>query len=388
MSWVKQKNMKTILSHFKGDKVIWLIALSLIVISLLSVYSSTGNLAYRYRGGDTSFYIFRHTSILLFGLFLMFIAHKVPYGFLYNFYLVIVAVAGFLLLYTAFAGEAEYGAKRWAVIGGQKFQTSDIAKFAVVIYISRILSVSQENRATLIQGFKKIMWVVGIACLLIVSSNLSTVILLFGVSIILMFIGNVPVKPLAKTIGIAVVLAIVMIFVAPSGSKLERSSTWKHRISSFFNDDENKQVVLAKNAIASSGFVGKGPGNSAVKYRLENVATDFIFPIIIEELGSILGIFVLGLYLALLFRTGIIVRDLSNTFPAFVAIGLSLNIVFQALVNMAVGVSIIPVTGQPLPLVSLGGTSILVTFVSLGIILNINQTAKAKEFKDADDSII
>ncbi len=318
----------------------------------------------------------------------MFIAHKVPYGFLYNFYLVIVAVAGFLLLYTAFAGEAEYGAKRWAVIGGQKFQTSDIAKFAVVIYISRILSVSQENRATLIQGFKKIMWVVGIACLLIVSSNLSTVILLFGVSIILMFIGNVPVKPLAKTIGIAVVLAIVMIFVAPSGSKLERSSTWKHRISSFFNDDENKQVVLAKNAIASSGFVGKGPGNSAVKYRLENVATDFIFPIIIEELGSILGIFVLGLYLALLFRTGIIVRDLSNTFPAFVAIGLSLNIVFQALVNMAVGVSIIPVTGQPLPLVSLGGTSILVTFVSLGIILNINQTAKAKEFKDADDSII
>ncbi len=372
--------MKNILSQFKGDRIIWLIALSLIVVSTLSVYSSTGNLAYRYRAGDTSYYLFRHLAILLFGGVLMFVAHRTPYGVLYHFYLVILGAAIFLLLYTLFAGESEYGAKRWAVIGGQKFQTSDIAKFAIVIFVSRVLSVSQGSEYALSQAYKRIMFVVGFTCLLIVPSNLSTVILLFGVSLILMFIGNIPWKYIWRTAAGAIVVGALLISVLG----LARSTTWENRIKSFLGGKENRQVVLAKNAIASSALVGKGPGNSAVKYKLENAATDFIFPIIIEELGSLVGIFVLALYLALLFRTGIIVRKLSTTFPAFVAIGLSLNIVFQALVNIGVGVSILPVTGQPLPLISMGGTSVLVTLVSMGIILNIQQTAEANEFATSE----
>ncbi len=369
------------LSQFKGDRIIWLIALSLIVISTLSVYSSTGNLAYRYRAGDTSYYLFRHLTMLLFGGVLMFVAHRTPYKLLYHFYLVILSIAVFLLLYTIFAGESEYGAKRWAVIGGQKFQTSDIAKFAIVIFVARILSDNQRSQEALKQAYKKIIVVVGFACLLIVPSNLSTVILLFGASLILMFIGNIPWEYIWKT-AVGAIL-VVALFIALFG--LSRKTTWENRIKSYIGGKENRQVVLAKNAIASSALVGKGPGNSAVKYKLENAATDFIFPIVIEELGSLVGIFVLGLYLALFFRTGVIVRNLANTFPAFVAIGLCLNIVLQALVNIGVGVSILPVTGQPLPLISMGGTSVLVTFVSMGIILNIQQTAKNNEFETTED---
>ncbi len=375
--------MKGITSNFKGDKIIWGIVVILIVISLVSVYSSIGSIAYRYKAGNTNYYITRHFFLLCAGITLMFITHKMPYTILYHLCNLILIAAGILLVYTFIAGKSEYGAKRWAEIGGQSFQTSDIAKFAIVIFISKTLAMSQENKETLFKAFKKIMWVVGIASALIFSSNLSTVILLFGASMVLMFIGNIPIKYLAYSTGIALLLAILAIFFSPQESKLARSGTWEKRITSFFGGDENKQVVLAKNAIASSALWGKGPGNSAVKYKLENASTDFIFPIIIEELGSLIGIIVLILYLVLLFRVKIIVKNLDSIFPALLAIGLTLNIIFQALVNMSVGVSIIPVTGQPLPLVSWGGTSLLLTFISLGVILNISNKAKQNKMNAA-----
>ncbi len=371
--------MKNILSYFKGDKIIWGVIILLIIVSILSVYSSIATLAFRYKHGNTGYYLFRHLAFVLAGIFALIVTHKMPHGFFYNSHKVILGIAFVLLVITFFGGVSEYGARRWANIGGIQLQTSDVVRFAVIIYISRILSVSQDNEATLLEALKKIMIVVAIACGLILPSNLSTAVLLFGTSLVLMYIGSIPTKYLIRIIGGAIVVAALFVLIAPKNSENVRFGTWSNRISKFIDGDDDMQVKLAKSAIATSNIIGKGPGNSGVKYQLENASSDFIYAIIIEELGTIMGVIVLIAYLVLLFRTVIIVKSISNTFPAFLAIGFSISIVFQALINMSVAVNIIPVTGQPLPLVSLGGTSMVITMASLGIILSISRTIKSEE---------
>ncbi len=370
-------------TYFKGDRIIWIVIAFLSVISVVSVYSSIGDLAYRYMSGDTSHYLFRHLRFLLVGFAILYLLHRVPYTLFFSLSQLIIIVAGLLLFFTLFLGVSENDATRWIDVG-IKFQPSDIAKFALIVYIARILSLSQENEESLTQAFKKIMIPVGIICGLILPSNFSTAFLLFSTSLILMFIGRIPGKLLLKAIGILSGILIFIILLSFAAPNVARFGTWKSRVESFVNDstEDDFQANLAKTAIATSGLVGKGPGNSSVRYSLPNASSDFIYSIILEEWGSIIGFLVLASYLLILYRTGMIVKSSSRTFPAFLAIGLSVSLVFQALANMAVAVNIVPVTGQPLPLVSMGGTSMISTFAALGIILSISRSLEKEEVQD------
>jgi cell division protein FtsW len=376
--------LKDILStYFKGDRVIWIVIAFLSVISIVSVYSSIGDLAYRYMSGNTSHYLFRHLRFLLVGFAVLYLLHRVPYTLFFSLSQLIIIVAGLLLFFTLFLGVSENDATRWLDVGF-RFQPSDIAKFALIVYIARVLSLSQDNEESLTLAFKKIIIPVGIICGLILPSNFSTAFLLFTTSLILMFIGRLPGKLLLKSVGILAGILVFIGLLAFAAPDVGRLGTWKSRIESFWNDssEDDFQANLAKTAIATSGLVGKGPGNSSVRYSLPNASSDFIYSIILEEWGSIIGFLVLASYLLILYRTGMIVKASSRTFPAFLAIGLSVSLVFQALANMAVAVNIVPVTGQPLPLVSMGGTSMISTFAALGIILSISRSLENEEVEE------
>jgi len=376
--------VKDILStYFKGDRVIWIVITFLSIISIVSVYSSIGDLAYRFSGGNTTHYLFRHLRFLLVGFVVLYLVHRVPYTLFFSLSQLIIIAAGLLLFFTLFLGVTENEATRWLDVG-IKFQPSDIAKFALIVYIARTLSLSQENEESLSLAFKRIIIPVGIICGLILPSNFSTAFLLFSTSMILMFIGRIPAKLLLKSVGILAGILVFIVLLAFAAPNVGRLGTWKNRVENFWNDstEDDFQANLAKTAIATSGPIGKGPGNSSVRYSLPNASSDFIYSIILEEWGSIIGFLVLASYLLILYRTGMIVKASSRTFPAFLAIGLSVSLVFQALVNMAVAVNIVPVTGQPLPLVSMGGTSMISTFAALGIILSISRSLEKESVEE------
>jgi cell division protein FtsW len=391
--------MKDVLAkYFKGDKIIWIVIAFLSVISLLSVYSSIGIYAYSVAHVNTSYAFLGHLKFVLIGFIILYLVHRIPYKNFFSVSAIFIAVAVFLLLATLAFGETVNHATRWLKLPGTsiQFQTSDIAKIALVAYISRVLSGCQENVEELSKAFKKIIIAVVIICGLILPSNFSTAVLVFVNSIVLMFIGRIPTKKIMLSIGALTVIGVFIILLAFAFPKVGRFKTWTGRIESLFkeekvdkkvkqfNDIENTQSNLAKAAIATSSIIGKLPGNSSVRYSLSQVYCDFIFVIIIEELGSIIGVLVLLSYLILLYRTGLIVKASSRTFPAFLAIGLIVNIVFQALAHMAVSVGVLPVTGQPLPIVSMGGTSMLMTFMSLGVVLSISRSLKNEEALEGD----
>lgn len=385
--------MREILAnYFKGDKIIWLVIAFLSIISIVSVYSSIGDLAYRHASGDTSQYLFRHLRFLLLGFIVLYAVHRAPYSLFFNISQLIIIVAAILLLLTLFLGVTENDATRWLKLPGVdiKFQTSDLAKIALIVYISRILSTSQDDNESLSKAFIKIMIPVGIICMLILPANLSTALLVFVNSIILMFIGRVPLKKITGSIGILIGGLAILLLLVYAFPEIGRFGTWKNRIESHIkggDEDSNYQSDLAKAAISSSGIIGKMPGNSSVRYSLPQAYSDFIYAIIIEEWGTIIGILVLLSYLILLYRTGLIVKASSRTFPAFLAIGLTMNLVFQALINMAVAVGVLPVTGQPLPIVSMGGTSIVMTFLSLGVVLSISRSLEKKQEEISESTI-
>jgi len=294
----------------------------------------------------------------------------------------LIVVAILLLIFTLVLGVTKNEATRWLTIPGLgfEFQTSDVAKFGLIVYIARVLSMSQESEDKLDKAFLKILIPVGFVCALILPSNFSTAVLLLLTSIVLMFIGRINTKKILY-LGAFLIVAFAFMFllakVMPSG----RMGTWANRIERFSNDntEDDYQANLAKVAIATSNIIGKGPGNSSVRYLLPQAYSDFIFAIIIEEWGSIMALFILAAYLILLYRTGMIVKKTSRTFAAFLAIGIIMLLVFQALTNISVAVGIIPVTGQPLPLVSMGGTSLLITFSSLGIVLSISRSLSEEQ---------
>ncbi len=368
--------------YFLGDKVIWIIVVFLSIISILSVYSSIGDLAYKYAGGNTTFYLFRHLKFLIGGFILMYLIHRIPYNVFFSLSQLLIVVAILLLIFTLVLGVTKNEATRWLTIPGLgfEFQTSDVAKFGLIVYIARVLSMSQESEDKLDKAFLKILIPVGFVCALILPSNFSTAVLLLLTSIVLMFIGRINTKKILY-LGAFLIVAFAFMFllakVMPSG----RMGTWANRIERFSNDntEDDYQANLAKVAIATSNIIGKGPGNSSVRYLLPQAYSDFIFAIIIEEWGSIMALFILAAYLILLYRTGMIVKKTSRTFAAFLAIGIIMLLVFQALTNISVAVGIIPVTGQPLPLVSMGGTSLLITFSSLGIVLSISRSLSEEQ---------
>jgi cell division protein FtsW len=372
---------KFLSKHILGDKVIWGIVVFLSIISMLAVYSSIGDLAFRYADGNTTVYLRKHITFILIGFVFMYLIHKVPYSIFFSLSQIIIILAILLLVFTMLLGVTRNDATRWLIIPGLdfSFQTSDIAKFGLIVYIARILSLNQGNQEKLDASFKQIMIATGIVCALILPSNFSTAFLLFVASLVLMFIGRISLKKIAGGIGILVAglaIAIVILSFIPSMARVE---TWKNRVSGFVQGDENalSQPNMAKTAIATSGLFGKGPGNSEVKYMLPQANSDFIFAIIIEEWGSIIAILIIAAYLVLLYRVGLIIKRTSRTFAAFLAVGITVLLVFQAFMNMIVAVGIGPVTGQPLPLISMGGTSLLITFASLGVVLSISRSLDA-----------
>jgi cell division protein FtsW len=374
--------------YLKGDRIIWAVIIVLSIFSILAVYSSTGTLAYKRMGGNTTYYLIRHGIILCIGILIIFITHLIPYKYYSRLSQLLLYLAVPMLLITLLAGTSFNQASRWLTLPGLGFtiQTSDFAKLALIMYIARILSLKQHIIKSYKEAFVPIIIPVIIICLLILPANLSTAIILFGTSIVLMFIGRISIKHLLAFTGMGVLVVTLFIGGALLLDKEGRIGTWKNRIEDYITgkSEENYQVEQSKIAIATGGLFGKKPGKSVQRNFLPNPYSDFIYAIIIEEYGLIFGgLPILFAYMFLLYRAGVIVRKNNRTFPAFLAIGLAITIVFQAMVNMAVAVNLFPVTGQTLPLVSMGGSSLLFTSIAIGIILSVSRGLE-KDQTDAE----
>lgn len=370
--------------YIKGDKVIWTVVLLLSLLSIMVVYSSVVALAYRYKNGDTGSYLIKHIFIVGSGIFLMYLIHKIKYSYFSRISQIALILAFPLLAYTLVKGVSAGEAARWLAIPGTSltFQTSDFAKLALITYVARMLSIKQDVIKDFKQAFLPIVLpVIGI-CGLIFPANFSTAALLFLTCLVLMFVGRMNTKHLLMLIGSGIVFAslvVVLIFNFPS--IIKRGETWKARIENFRSGDtkSNFQAEQAKIAIASGNIFGKGPGHSLQRNFLPQASSDFIFAIVIEEWGLLSAVIIVFLYVVLLFRGVRIANKSERAFGSLLAIGLSFSLVFQAMINMAVAVNLFPVTGQPLPLVSMGGTSIWFTSIAIGIILSVSREADTAE---------
>lgn len=370
--------------HIKGDRVIWMVVIILSIFSLLAVYSSTGTLAYKYQQGNTLYYMFKHLIILSFGFALMYVTHRIKYTYYSRIFQIALYIAIPLLIITYFFGVDVNEAKRALPLPfGLTFQASDLAKLTLVMYLARILTKIQDEPQDFRSLMVPVMLPILVICGLIMPGNLSTALMLFITSLVLLFIGRIRMRYIFNLIGIAIAAAILYILVLmllPS-ERQGRLETWKHRIEQFFNGggQEEDQVLQSKIAVASGGFLGKMPGNSTQRNFLSHPYSDFIFAIILEEYGLLGGAFVVLLYMILLFRAVRIVTKMPRTFGALLTIGVAFLLVFQALINMGVAVDLLPVTGQPLPLVSMGGTSIWFTSIAIGILLSASREVSKGE---------
>ncbi len=375
--------------YIKGDKIIWIVVLILLVISLLSVYSSTGSLAYQHRSGNTFFYLFRQLKFILLGLLIIFFVHLIPYRVFSRVSIFALYLAIPLLLLTLFVGTNLNEATRWLQIPGTglTIQPSDFAKIALVMYLAKVLSVNQNNITDFKGVFGKVSLAIIGTCALILPANFSTAAIIFVTAFSLMFVGRIPVKYLALMIITGIFVLTLFIGGSLILDKEGRIATWKNRIESYRDGDgDNYQADQAKVAIVQGGLFGKGPGNSTQRNLLPHPYSDFIYAIIIEEYGSLIGgVLVVALYLWLFFRAGLIVRRSRSTYGAFLAYGLSIGLVLQAFVNMAVAVGLVPVTGQTLPLVSMGGSSIFFTSLATGMILSVSWGTKEDENEQSTD---
>lgn len=366
---------------FRGDRVIWIVLLLLSMLSLLIVYSSTGALAYRQASGNTLYYLIRQLFFLAagFGLMLLMV-NVIPvkiYSMLANL-LLYVSIA--LLLVTIglkFAGIVR-GSGRTLGLGFITFQPAELAKISLIIFTAKVLGKKQKTKSDLFKAFKRIIFFTAIVCGLIFLSDFSTSALLFATIMTMMFIGRIPLKYLLLVVAAGVALvAVIYLFADFVPGSPARVKTIKGRIDRFVNGDPNSekgitQADYAKLAIYEGGFFGKGPGHSDVSNYMAAAYNDFIFAIIVEEYGLVIAAGVIFLYLIFLFRGVVIVRRATRTFPAFLVIGLTLLLVYQAMINIGVSSGALPVTGQPLPWVSLGGTSMLFTSVAFGCILSVS----------------
>jgi len=416
---------KTLDNIFKGDKVIWMVFFFLCLISVVEVYSASAQLTYK--GGNYLAPIIKHVGLLLAGIVSAIVVLNIQCKYFKVVTPIMLIVSFFTLLWAILAGEMTNEASRWVSILGIKFQPSEIAKGTMVLATAQILSATQTEKGTEPAAFKYILGLTGVMAFLIGLENLSTAALLCLVILMMMFVGRVPLAQLGKLMGVGMLL-ILGVFMAvmllgrtdnsataatPSrhtvteisaekpAKKAEkglvaklfhRASTWKARIEKFADASEvspdsldiygdDSQVSHANIAIVSSNIRGKGPGNSEERDFLSQAFSDFIYAIIIEELGIAGAIGVAFLYIVLLFRTASIARRCENYFPSYLAIGLALLLVTQALFNMCVAVGLAPVTGQPLPLISKGGTSTIINCVYIGAILSISLSAKKRTGK-------
>lgn len=365
--------MNQIVNNLKGDRWIWLIVILLSLISLLSVYSAIGSLAYK-RGVGAESILIKHLAIIIGGLMLMYISHKLDYRYYAGISKLLMYITIPLLLYTLLFGARLNEASRWIAIPGTglSFQTSDMAKLALITYLARLLSRKQENIKDVKNSFIPIMGSVCLVFILIALANLSTALMLFGVSILLLIIGRISIKQIAVVcLAGAVLLAGVVLLGPRRHTYISRINTYMHP--ELADPDKSFQADHAKIAIASGGFFGKGPGKSTEVNYLPEAYSDEIYAIIVEEYGMFGGIVLVGIYLFLLYRCIKIVTRAPKAFGALLAAGLSFSLTIQAFANMAVAVGLGPVTGVPLPFVSMGGTSMLFTSIAFGIILSVSR---------------
>ena len=411
---------KTIGNIFKGDKVIWIVFFMLCMISLVEVFSASSNLTYK--SNNFIMPIMKHAIMLAVGGFIAVVITNIPcrYFKLATPFLIFISLV--TLSWVLIAGESINGANRVIEIAGQTFQPSEIAKGTIILSEAQILSAMQTERGADRKAFKHILVIALPMIFLIGLENLSTALLLFASMFLLMFIGRVPWIQLGKLAGICVgfaLMGILLIEIVGDDTKVEdskltkvekvekpkkergaiekmfhRADTWKARINKFTDDtevapqdydlDKDAQVAHANIAIVSSNVIGKGPGNSVERDFLAQAFSDFIYAIIIEEMGLFGATLVVFLYIVLLFRTARIANRCDNNFPAFLCMGFALMLVIQASANMLVAVGIVPVTGQPLPLISKGGTSTIINCAYIGAILSVSRTAKKKQVFEAE----
>ncbi len=372
---------------FKGDKVIWIIFLLLCLVSIIEVFSASSTLTYK--SGDHWRPITMHIILMLVGAVVVVIVHNIPCRWFKTFIL-LLPVSWILLISVLAIGALTNGARRWIDLGFIQFQPSELAKMGTIITVAYILSRMQEENGANSKAFRYILYVTGFTCLLIFTENLSTAVLLAFSVLLMMYVGRIPFRQLGALVGIgaaALLLTLATIKFVPAEAwddiGLHRMVTWQSRLDNHFDTsvippekfdiDADAQIAHANIAIASSGILGKGPGNSVQRDFLSQAFSDFIYAIIIEELGLVGGGIVAFLYIWLLMRIGRIARSCDKSYYAFLVMGIGFLLVTQAMFNMLVAVGIMPVTGQPLPLISKGGTSTLVNCAYIGIVLSISR---------------
>ena len=374
-SWVKNINLE-------GDRTIWGVVLALFLSSILLVYSTAG-----------WHFLFSHITKLLFGLFAMYVVHKIKFKYFSKIGQLGFLFSLFLLVLVLLIGVSVNGASRWLQIAGQQFQPSDVAKLAILVYMARQISKQRDY----LHDFKELFWyVLGpliLVCVLILPNNFSTAALVFINGLVLMFVGKIRIKFIAAIIGFAFLGALTIYATAkftPLGTKImPRSATWVSRIDSYFvdakGDEQTKdfQQTQALVAIQNGGMTGVGPGKSTQRNILPYSSSDFIYAIIIEEYGLFGGVLALLFYLILMFRAIRIALRVESVFGSLLTTGLMFSLVFQALINMLVSVEVLPVTGQTLPLISMGGTSIVFSCIAIGIVLSVSRDATDRNYEKA-----
>lgn len=385
--------MKEILKHIKGDKTIWALVAILAVFSFMPVYSASANLV-NVSGGSTIGYLVKHVFLLIMGFTIIYGVHRIPYRYFSGGSVLMLPIVFFLLIYTLAQGTTIGGANasRWIRIPyvGIGFQTSTLAGLVLMVYVARYLAKNKDLKIRFKESLWQLWLPVGLILMLILPANFSTTAIIFSMILIVTFVGGYPLKYLGYILGAGILGLTLFILTAKAFPDLmpNRVNTWGNRIESFSKSDgaEAYQVEKAKIAIATGGAFGKGPGKSIQKNFLPQSSSDFIYAIIVEEYGLLGAVLIIFVYFLLLFRIFITVRKATTIFGTLLVIGVGLPIIFQAVINMAVATNLFPVTGQTLPLISSGGTSIWMTCFALGMILSVSASKKETEETILDDN--
>lgn len=387
--------MKTIFKHIKGDRAIWAIVAVLAIVSFMPVYSASTNLVYVVGNGSTTGHLIKHIALLIMGFGILYGVHKIPYRYFSGGSVLMLPIVILLLVFTLAQGTTIAGANasRWIRIPfvGVGFQTSTLAGLVILAYVARYLAKNKEKTIIFKESLLQLWLPVGLILMLILPANFSTTAIFFLMVIVLTFIGGYPLKYIANILGMSIVglgLFILVIKAFPDAMP-NRLTTWQSRIEGFFSSEdqpENYQVEKAKIAIVTGGPFGKGAGKSVQKNFLPQSSSDFIYAIIVEEFGIMGALFVIFMYFLLLFRIIIAAKKATTIFATLLVIGVGLPIVFQAIINMAVAVNLFPVTGQTLPLISSGGTSIWMTCFAVGMVLSVSASKNDTEESILDDN--
>ena len=389
--------MKELINNLKGDRVIWSFVALLALFSFMPVFSASSNLAYMNHGtGNTISYLLKHLAHIFIGFIIIYWVHKVPFHYYRGLSKILLPIVWILLAYTMIKGTVIAGANasRWIQVPfiGITFQTSTLASIVLMLYVARYLSKKQEEEPTFQASFLELWLPVFVTLMFILPSNFSTAALIFSMVLMLTFVGKYPLKYIGFIIGAGIAGLVLFVLLAkafPDSHFFSRVDTWTSRIENFRTNkpgEDDYQIEKAKIAIASGGIYGLGPGKSVQKHFLPQSSSDFIYAIIVEEWGLIGGLGVLFLYLLLFFRFIVAAHKANSLFGKLLVVGLGFPLIFQAMINMAVAVELLPVTGQTLPLISSGGSSIWMTCIALGIIINVTKKEEeiAEEIKDKE----